>query len=157
MKLRLDKFTIVVLTVVAVLLAVAVVTVNRGTGRGAESYRTEDAAETPVVNAFLALQNGDIAMARQQYSKQALKESEGDKGYGPLHGEPYYGDTARRLRLLTTRVDPNDSARAYVTVALDTYSTGGLFNSGETWSTDRVIEVVHEDGAWKINTQEFFY
>lgn len=157
MKLRLDKFTIAVLAVVAVLLVVAVVTVNRGTGRGTESYRTQDAAETPVVNAFLALQNGDLATARQQYSAQALKDSEDDKGYGPLRGEPYYGDSARRMRLLSTRVDPNDSARAYVTVALDTYATGGLFNSGSTWTTERIVEVVREDGTWKINTQEYFY
>jgi hypothetical protein len=156
-KLRLDKFTIAVLAVVAVLLAVAVVTVNRGTGRGTESYRTDNAPETPVVNAFLALQNGDLATARQQYSKQVLKDAEDDKSTGPLRGEPYYGDAARRMRLLTTRVDPSDSARAYVTVALDTYSTGGPFNSGETWSTERIVEVVGEDGAWKINTPEYFY
>lgn len=157
MKLRLDKFTIIVIAVVAVLLVVAVVTVNRGTGRGTEEYRTEDAPTTPVVNAFLALQNGDLAMARRQYSEQILKDSDSDKGYGPLRGEPYYGDTARRLRLLTTKVDTSDSNRAYVTVALDNYSTEGPFNSGSTWTNERVIEVVREDGAWKINAQEYFY
>jgi hypothetical protein len=156
-KLRLDKFTIIVVAVVAVLLVVAVITVNRGTGRGTEDFRTEDAPATPVVNAFLALQNGDLATARQQYSQQVIKEADSDKGYGPLRGEPYYGDTARRLRLLTTKIDPGDSNRAYVTVALDNYSTGGLFNSGSTWTNERVVEVVRDDGAWKINSQEYFY
>ena len=156
MKLRLDKFTLAVLGVVALLLVAAVVTVSRSTGQEETSYRTGDTPEVPVVNAFLALQNGDLAMARAQYSADVLETVDSTTGYGPLRGEGYYGDGSRRLRITATRVDPNEPARAYVTAAVDTYSTGGLFNSGSTWTMERIIEVIREEGTWKINTQEFF-
>ncbi len=159
MKIRFDKFTIVILAIVGLLIAAAVVTVNMNTGAETpENYRTEDAPETPVFNAFLALKSGDIAMARAQYSQQVLEEAASERGYGPLRGESYgYSDTARRMRVLNVRIDPQDSNRAYVTVAIDVYSTGGIFNSGSTWSSERTVEVIREDGAWKINAQEYFY
>lgn len=158
MQLRLDKFTWVVLAVVGLLLVAAVVTVNRGSSPTTQEYRSDDAPETPVVNAFLALQAGDLATVRRQYSQAVITRADEDKAYGPLNGQTYYpGDASRRLRLVETRPDPDDSDRAYVTVAIDNYSTGGIFNSGSTWTTERVIEVVREDGAWKINVDEFFY
>lgn len=158
-KIRLDPFTIAVLAVVGLLIVAAIVTVNiRGTVEASPTYRTEDAPETPIYNAFLALRAGDIATARAQYSKQVLEEVAGQQGYGPLRGETYtYSDTARRLRVLNVRVDPQDPNRAYVSIAIDAYSTGGLFSGGSTWTSERVVEVIREDGAWKINTQEYFY
>lgn len=159
MKIRLDRFTWIVLAIVGLLIAAAVITVSRGGGlETQESYRTQDAPETPVYNAFLALKNGDLATARAQYSAQVLEEASSEKGYGPLRGETYgYGDTARRLRITDVKIDPQDPDRAYVTVAIDTYSTGGIFNSGDTWTSERTVEVIREDGAWKINAQEYFY
>ena len=159
MNIRLDKFTIIVLAIVGLLIAAAVVSVNLNASVEApDTYRTEDAPETPVYNSFLALRNGDIATARAQYSQQVLEEAASDRGYGPLRGESYgYGDTARRMRILNVRLDPQDADRAYVTTAIDTYSTGGLFNSGSTWTSERTVEVIREDGAWKINAQEYFY
>jgi hypothetical protein len=157
-KLRLDKFTVIVLVVVGLLLVAAVITVNRSSAPATQEYRTDDAPETPVVNAFLALQAGDIATVRRQYSQAVLERADADKSYGPLGGQTYYPtDASRRLRLVETRFDPDDENRAYVTVAVDNYSTGGIFNSGSTWTAERVIEVVREDGAWKINVDEFFY
>ncbi len=159
MRLRLDKFTLAVLAVVGILLVAAVVTVNRSSGQATQTYQTDDAPATPVVNAFLALQQGDLAMARRQYTQAVLGLSDNEKepGYGPLRGQQYYNDSSRRLRLLETRIDPDDPNRAYVTAAVDNYSTGGIFSSGSTWTTDRVVEVVREDGAWKINVEEYFY
>lgn len=159
MNIRLDKFTITVLAIVGLLIAAAVITVNLNAGGEApETYRTEDAPETPVYNAFLALKSGDIATARAQYSKQVLEEAAGERGYGPLRGESYiYGDSVRRMRIINVNTDPQDANRAYVTVAIDVYSTGGLFNSGSTWTSERTVEVIREDGAWKINAQEYFY
>jgi hypothetical protein len=158
-KIRLDKFTLAILAIVGLLVVAAVFTVSRSGGDATpESYRAEDAPETPVYNAFLALKTGDLAMARAQYSAQVLEEAASDLGYGPLRGESYgYGDAARRLRVTDVKPDPQDANRAYVTVAIDTYSTGGLFNSGETWTSERTVEVIREDGAWKINAQEYFY
>lgn len=157
MKLRLDKFTLVVLGVVALLLIAAVVMVGRNTEPEQQAYQTEDNPAAPVVNAFLALQQGDLAMARKQYTQAVLDRDKDDPAYGPLHGQTYYGDSSRRLRVVETRIDPDTADRAYVTAAVDTYSTGGLFNSGSTWTNERVVEVVREDGAWKINVEEFFY
>lgn len=157
MKLRLDKFTLVVLGVVALLLIAAVVMVGRNTQPEQQAYQTDDTPATPVVNAFLALQQGDLAMARKQYTQAVLDRDKDDPAYGPLHGQTYYGDSSRRLRVVETRIDPDTADRAYVTAAVDTYSTGGLFNSGSTWTNERVVEVVREDGAWKINVEEFFY
>lgn len=158
MKLRLDKFTLAVLAVVGVLLVAAVFTVNRGsTPPEQQAYRTDDAPETPVVNAFLALQQGDLAKARQQYSEAVLDQVEKDPGYGPLRGQGYYSEPSRRLRVTATRMDADNPDRAYVTAAVDNYSTGGLFNSGSTYTSERVVEVVREDGAWKINVEEYFY
>lgn len=161
MKLRLDRFTIVVLIVVGALLAAAIFTVSRTNNSGNPAdYVTEDAPETPVINAFLALQNGDIPKARQQYSTEVLArvDSSESGGYGPLRGSSYgYSDANRRVRVLKVQIDENDPDRAYVTVAIDTYNSGGLFNSGSTWSSERVVEVVREDGAWKLNSEEYFY
>ncbi len=157
MKLRLDKFTLVVLAVVGLLLVAAVITVSRGNAPTEEAYRTDDVPETPVVNAFLALQKGDLAKARQQYTQAVLDRTEKDPGYGPLRGQAYYGDASRRLRVTESRIDPDDPNRAYVTAAVDNYSTGGLFNSGSTYTSERVVEVVREDSAWKINVEEYFY
>ena len=159
MKLRLDKFTIVVLAIVGVLLVAALATVYwGGPNRQAAEYRADNTPETPVHNAFLALRKGDIVKAREQYSAKVLEDVDKQEGYyGPLRG-PYYSDqTARRLRILKTEPDPKNPNRAYVTAAVDTYSGGGLFDSGSTWSSERVVEVVREDDAWKINTQEYFY
>ena len=161
MKLHFDKFTIAVLVIVGVLLAAATFTISRTTNSSEPAaYLTEDAPATPVVNAFLAYQDGDIPKARAQYSKEVLArvdDAEGG-GYGPLRGE-YYGsaDANRRLRVLKEQLDDTNPDRAYVTVAIDTYNTGGLFNRGDTWSSERVVEVVREDGAWKINGEEYFY
>jgi hypothetical protein len=158
-KIRLDKFTVAVLAVVGLLIVAAIVTVSvRGAEEASPTYRTEDAPETPIYNAFWALRTGDIATARAQYSKKVLEEVASQQGYGPLRGETYtYSDTARRLRVLNVRIDPQDPNRAYVTIAIDVYSTGGLFSSGSTWTSERVVEVIREDGTWKINAQEYFY
>lgn len=156
-KIRIDRFTLIILAIVGLLIVAAVFTVNQR-GAAQENYRTEDAPETPIYNAFLALKQGDIAMARAQYSTQVLKEAASETGYGPLHGEAFsYGDAARRLRVTGVKLDPQDANRAYVTVAIDTYTTGGLFNSGDTWTSERTVEVIREDSGWKINAQEYFY
>ena len=161
MKLHFDKFTIAVLVIVGVLLAAAIFTISRTTNSSEPAaYLTEDAPATPVVNAFLAYQDGDIPKARAQYSKEVLTRVDSTEAgsYGPLRGENYgYTYANRRLRVLKDQVDDTNPDRAYVTVAIDTYNTGGLFNRGDTWSSERVVEVVREDGAWKINGEEYFY
>jgi hypothetical protein len=64
-----------------------------------------------------------------QYSSRDAEEVAGEAGYGPLRGESYLSDeTARRLpAFLQVNPDLQDTQRAYVTVAIDMYATGGLF------------------------------
>ena len=160
MKLSFDKFTIAVLVIVGLLLAAAVFTISRTDGGGTTGYRTDNTPATPVVNAFLAYQDGDIPKARAQYSQEVLdRVDKAEAGaYGPLRGD-YYGpsDTNRRLRVLKEQIDEVNPDLAYVTVAIDTYNSGGLFSSGSTWSSERVLEVVREDETWKLNSEEYFY
>lgn len=156
--MKLDKFTWAVIGVVLLLLVAAVVTVNVTGGEGAEAqqYIADDKPEAPVYNAFLALQRGDVTKAREQYSQAILAEFSKDGGYDPLVGRGAQSGN-RRLRILKAEVIENDPNRALVTYALDSYYEGGFLGSGSTSSYESTIEVIHEDGAWKINTQEAFW
>jgi hypothetical protein len=158
MSLRIDRFTWIVILLVAALLAAAVITVSRDRGQGVSStsYMTGDDPATPVYNAFVALQNGDIAMARQQYSKRIL-DNMAKNNYDPFSGRGYTDNPSRRLRIVETRIDENNPDQAQVRIVVDTYYPGGLFGGGNTNSMQRTLEVVREDGQWKIDTDEFFY
>jgi hypothetical protein len=155
-----DKFTWIVLGIVVALLVAAVVTVNL-TGAREDvplNYQTTDQPDTPVVNAFIAQQRGDAFTAREQYSTRVLGEIEKMEGYDPFTagGRPS-GDQSQRLRILTTDIKPDNPDQATVTFEVDTYSSGGPFGSGNTWTSRRTVPVVREDGVWKIDGQEFFY
>ena len=155
--MKLDTFTWGVIGVVVVILIAAVVTVNvtGGAGWETQSYLTDDVPEAPVLNAFLALQKGDITRARAQYSQAVLDEIGGDKGYDPFANR----NTGQSSRLRVIKVQPvaDDADRALVTFALDTYSRGGPFGTGNTWTRESAVYVVREDGSWKLNAQEFFW
>ena len=157
--MKLDKFTWAVIGVVVLLLVVAVVTVNMTGGAGVQSqeYLPLDTPEAPVYNAFLAFQRGDLTKAREQYSEQALEEAGADSSYDPFANRTTSTTSSQRLRILSTEAVPDDPDRALVTFVQDNYTQGGLFGSGSTWSRDGTVEVVREDGEWKINTQELFW
>lgn len=156
--MKLDKFTWVVMGIVALLLVAAVITVNRTGGAGIESqeYKPLDTPEAPVYNAFLAIQRGDLTKAREQYSKTVLAELNKDKNYDPFAGRGSSSGSSQRLRILKTE-PADDPKRALVSFVVDSYNQGGIFDTGSTYSRDGTLEVVQEDGGWKINTQEFFY
>lgn len=155
--MKIDRFTWVVIGVVALLLVAAVVTVNATDGDGwmAQEYMAADAPEAPVFNAFLAFQRGDVATARAQYSTKVLDETE-DQNFDPFSNR-YNSGNSQRLRIVDVQPFTNDPDRAQVNFVLDNFSRGGLFDSGSTWSRDMSVQVVREGGEWKINTQEFFY
>jgi hypothetical protein len=156
--MKLDKFTWVVIGVVVLLLVAAVVTVNAtgGIGVQAQEYMAQDTPEAPVYNAFLALQRGDLTKAREQYSQEVLAQF-GKDGYDPLAGRSTSTSSSQRLRIIKSELVADDPDRALVTFEQDTYNQGGLFGSGSTWSREGTVEVVREEGGWKINTQEFFW
>ena len=155
--MKLDTFTWGVIAVVAVILVAAVLTVNLTGGAGLEAldYITDDVPEAPVMNAFLALQQGDITRARTQYSQAVLDEIGGEKGYDPFSNRG--AGQSSRLRIIEVQPIEDDPDRALVTFAVDTYSRSGPFGSGNSWTREGTVEVVREDDAWKINSQEFFW
>jgi hypothetical protein len=156
--MKLDKFTWAVMGVIALLIVAAVVSVTRSSGASVEetAYLEEDSPEAPVHNAFVALQRGDRTRAREQYSQGILGELDGEQGWDPFSNA--MGDrSARRMRIVAVEPDAEDADRALVSFVIDTYSRGGLFGAGNTWSREGTVEVVREEGTWKINAQEFFY
>jgi hypothetical protein len=159
MQLKVDKFTWAVILVVAALLIAAVVTVNRTGGQDLDNlaYRTDDTLLTPIHNAFVAFERGDLSTARQQYSQRLLASMEEGKEYNPFTSGGYVNaQNSRRLRILNSQIDATDPDRASATIAVDNYSSGGFFSGSNTWSSQRVIALVREDNAWKIDTPEYF-
>jgi hypothetical protein len=157
--MKLDKFTWAVIAVVLLLLVAAIVTVTstRGSGWADVAYVDDNQPESPVHNAFVALQRGDRTRARAQYSQAVLADIDNERGYDPFSGRA--GDQAsRRLRIVGVEIDPDNPDIALVTFVQDTYTRGGgLFGAGNTYSQQRTAEVIREDGQWKINAQEFFW
>ncbi len=157
---KIDRFTIIIIAIVAVLIVAAIVTVNRTGGATAinADYLSEDTPAAPVYNAFLALQRGDRDALRAQYSQAVLAEVDGNDQYGPLGRLATLNEMqARRLRILSTEIDSGDPNQATVTFEIDNYSSGGLFDAGNTWSSRRTVTVVREDERWAIDVAEYFY
>jgi hypothetical protein len=157
MGLQMDKFTWAVIAIVALLLIAAVVSVNMAgeSPRDQPVYLDEDTPAAPVYNAFLALQEGDLPKARSYYSTQVLAEFKQSPDYRPLDG--YSTRQARRLRITEIHVDETDPDQASVTFVMDTYHDSGILSSSSSYSYERSVDVVREDGAWKLNASEFFY
>jgi len=157
MSVKLDRFTWIVIAIVVALLAAAVITVSltQGRGAGGTDYVEDGSPGAAVFNAFTALQKSDLYAARNQYSARVLEDI-AEQNWDPFAGRGA-DTTARRLRIVAVETDPADENRALVTFVQDTYSQGGLFGGGNTWSRRGVVEVVREEGEWKINAQEFFY
>jgi hypothetical protein len=155
--MKLDRFTWVVIGIVVVLIAAAVFTVARTGGAGWESatYLEEDTPDAPVYNAFLALQRGDRTRARAQYTQAIIDATEREFGPDPFSARG--GDQSSRLRIVKVEIDDQDPDRARVSYVQDTYNRGGPFGAGDTWSREGTVEVIREEGEWKINAQEFFY
>lgn len=158
--MKLDKFTWIVIGVVAALLVAAVVTVNvtGGVGTETQEYLPQDTPEAPVYNAFLALQRGDVTTARAQYNPDMLENMKKEQGgYDPLLNRGNMGNTKQRMRVTKVELVPDDENRAIVTATIDTYNDSGPFGAGSTWSREVTVEVVHQEDGWKLNSQEFFY
>ena len=157
MGLKVDKFTWAIIALVALLLIAAVVSVNMADGNAGEeaAYIDDDTPAAPVYNAFLALQEGDLSKARSYYSTRITDEFKASPGYPPF--DSYSGQQARRLRITDVHVNEADPDQASVTFIVDTYHDSGLFGSGSSYSYERTVDVVREDGAWKLNASEFFY
>lgn len=158
MRLKFDAFTWVVIAIVTLLVVAAVVTVNAGSRFGAQEmeYMTENSPAAPVYNAYIAVQRGDAAAARAQFTADALDEHD-KRGYDPIaQNISFYANDqgSRRVRIVQVQEETPD--QALVTIIEDTYSGGGLFGRS-TWSNQRVIRVTRVDGVWKIDDPNMFY
>jgi len=163
MRLKIDLFTWVVIGVVAVLVVAAVLTVNLSSGPviDEQTLVPDDSPAAPVVTAILAVQEGDIAKARAQISPKVLDQYK-KQGYDPIANAASFAtenQTARRIRIVEVsdvQTDTDGTPVAYVTIAEDNFSGGGLFDRS-TWSNQRVIRVAQIDGVWLVDDPNLFY
>lgn len=158
MRLRFDTFTWIVVALVLLLVVAAVVTVNLTAGQADSptAYRTDDSPDTPVYNAIVAVQQGDMARARAQFTQEALDQYE-KGGYDPIANavNNYANDSSRR-RTRIVEVSGETGDEASVTIAEDNFGGGGLFGRS-TYTNQRIIRVVREDGRWKIADTNLIY
>lgn len=154
--LKMDKFTWAIIIAVIVVLVAAVITVNLtgGDGWGEAAYLDEDSPEAVVHNAFVAFLNQDFAKARQYYGTELFKDDMRAARFPGERGYHYPTDMNRRLRIKS--VSHVDDGEAIVTAVIDYYAREGLFGGGNTWSRERMLKVVQEEGEWKIDTPDFF-
>ncbi|MBX3002256.1 MAG: hypothetical protein KF893_27270 [Caldilineaceae bacterium] len=156
MSLKMDRFTWAVVIVVVLLLVSAVATLSLSRDRASEGsaeYLTEDSPTAVVHNVYVAFRRGDVNTARQHYSSAVL---ESDDGMFKNRFDTFYPrDNNQRLRILSVEMQGEEAA--LVTIALDNYSTGGIFDSGSTWTQRQTISLIREDGSWKIDSQVYFY
>ena len=159
MSLKLDKFTWSIVAIVVLLLIGAVITVNvtGGDGYGEVEYLAENSPQAAVYNAFVANEKQDNQALDQYFTKSVLETYTKNNSNGRPYSGPnnYVDPTPRRLRILDTKMQGTD--KADVTFAVDRYSSGGPFGSGNTWSNTQTVPVVMEDGVWKIDTELFWF
>lgn len=156
MGMKIDRFTLAIIVGVLLLVVGAVITVTVTDGRGWQSaeYLNEDTPEAVVHDAFLAAVRNEPDVAMNHYSRDVLE----DDDYVHFRERfNYYdsGRSARRLRILDVDIS-EEGDKAYVTVAIDNFHQGGLFDSG-TSTHRRTIPLVREDDAWKIDSDDLFY
>jgi hypothetical protein len=157
MRIKMDRFTWIVIAVVAVLVIVAAVTVATSDDSALDAAASQEVTgpAAPVFNAIVAVQKGEIALARAQFTEEALAAHK-KQGYDPIaNAATYYGNDAGARRVRIANVSEEVDV-AYVTIVEDTFSGGGLFGRS-TWSNQRVIRVERVDGEWKIDDPNLFY
>lgn len=162
MRLKFGLFTWVVIGVVLALIVAAVLTANLSRPQVVtpDSIVAADSPAAPVVAAVLAVQNGDAAAARAQFSQRALDEVN-KQGWDPIANATsngYNNAESQRVRILKVsqaQVDANGMEYAYVTLAQDNFSNGGLFGRS-TYTYERTIRVVKVEGTWKVDDVSLF-
>ncbi len=156
MGMKIDRFTLAIILGVLLLVIGAVITIVFSGGRAGQSaeYLNEDTPEAVVHDAFLATVRNEPDVAMSHYSRDVLEDEDNVRFRERFN---YYdsGRSSRRLRILDVDIS-EDGDEAYVTVAIDNFRQGGLFDSG-TSTYRRTVPLVREDGAWKIDTDDLFY
>ncbi len=114
--------------------------------------------EAALVDYLDALENGDADRVYALLSRSAREEIERREkegvGYSFRQEIRYARDSLRDARVRIIRVERRDD-RARLTLAIDRFvsSSPGFppFPSGDRYSYERTVELVLEDGAWKVD------
>ena len=156
MGMKIDRFTLGIIIGVLLLVVGAVITIAFSGGRSWQSaeYLNEDTPEAVVHDAFLATVRNEPDVAMSHYSRDVVEDEDNVRFRERFN---YYdsGRTARRLRILDVDIS-EEGDKAYVTVAIDNFRQGGLFDSG-TSTYRRTVPLVREDDAWKIDTDDIIH
>ncbi|MCL4835018.1 MAG: hypothetical protein KJZ86_21430 [Caldilineaceae bacterium] len=151
-----DRFSWIVISAVGLLLVAAVGFATLGPSQGTtaeEVYLEQDTPEGVVHDAFIAFLRRDTERMKGYFSKRVQDTFDRDQRWPNLD---YYPDTnSRRMRIES--VDQPSENRATVTVAIDNYSPGGIFNQGNVWTNRQLLTLVKEESGWKIDSENFYF
>ena len=114
--------------------------------------------EAALVDYLDALEAGDADRVYALLSQSAREEVERREkegvGYSFRQEIRYARDTLRDARVRISRVERRDD-RATLTLTIDRFSSSSPgfppFPSGERYSYERTVELVLEDGAWRVD------
>lgn len=155
-----DRFSWIVIAVVGLLLlaAVGVAVVRPDQGAPAqEVYLEEDTPEGVVHDAFVAFLRRDSERLKSYFS-QRVRDSYDKENRWPAF-EYYPGSGSRRMRI--ERVEMLSDNRATVSIAIDTYSPGGLFGQSNVWTNRQTVTLVREahgqEEHWRIDSENFYF
>ena len=151
-----DRFSWIVIAVVGLLLLAAVGVATLGTDQGAaqaEAYLEQDTPEGVVHDAYVASLRRDSERFRSYFSQRVRDIYAQDQRWPSIDYAPDNG--SRRMRIENVEMISKD--RATVSVAIDNYSPGGLFNQSNVWTNRQTITLVREDGSWKIDSENFYF
>ncbi|GBD16016.1 hypothetical protein HRbin26_00911 [bacterium HR26] len=142
---------------IALLIVIAVVAVLALEREQQPSY-PPGSPEAALVDYLDALEAGDADRVYALLSQSAREEVERREkegvGYSFRQEIRYARDSLRDARVRITRVDRRDD-QATLTLTIDRFSSSGPgfppFPSGERYSYERTIDLVLEDGSWKVD------
>jgi len=151
-----DRFSWIVIGVVGLLLlaAVGVATLQPDQDATAqEVYLEQNTPDGVVHDAFVAFLRRDIERMKGYFSRRVRESYDKDLRWPNID---YYPDTgSRRMRI--EKVEMQGDNRATVTVGIDNYNPGGLFNQGNVWTNRQTFALVQEEGGWKIDSDNFYF
>jgi len=142
---------------IALLIVIAVVAVLALEQEQQPSY-PPGSPEAALVDYLAALEAGDADRVYALLSRSAREEIERQEkqagGYSFRQEIRYARDSLRDARVRITQVERRDT-HATLTLTIDRFASSGPgfppFPSGERYSYTRTVDLVLEDGSWKVD------
>lgn len=151
-----DRFSWIVISVVGLLLLAAVGAATLRPSEDAAAPETYLEQETPdgvVHDAFVAFLRRDTERMKSYFSQRVRENFDRDQRWPNID---YYPETgSRRMRIES--VEMQGENRATITIAVDNYNPGGLFNQGNVWTSRQTLTLVLEQDGWKIDSENFYF